>query len=327
MNRFFTGWRKFVVLLLAGTSCIAVAQPQAFPDRPISIIVPFGPGGGTDLLSRTIATKLGEMNGWTLALDFKPGAGGAVGMAEAAKAPRTGYVMVMGATDNLSIAPWLQKSLSYDALKDVTPVAKVAESPIIFVTSESSPYKTLADVVQAARASPGKLTLGTAGTGSVSHLALVAFGNRANVSITHVPYKGAGPILADLLGGHIQFAGMAIPSALALIKAGKVRALGVTSAARSSILPDVPTIAEQGYQGFKISVWYGLLVPTGVPAPIINRLNRDVNTVLEMPSVREVIQSQGAETDIGSPAAFAAMIQSEYVKWRDIVRASGLNPE
>jgi tripartite-type tricarboxylate transporter receptor subunit TctC len=120
---------------------------------------------------------------------------------------------------------------------------------------------------------------------------------------------------------------MAIPSALALIKAGKVRALGVTSAARSSILPDVPTIAEQGYQGFKISVWYGLLVPTGVPAPIINRLNRDVNTVLEMPSVREVIQSQGAETDIGSPAAFAAMIQSEYVKLRDIVRASGLNPE
>jgi len=310
------------VLLGTGMLATGAAQAQTYPDRPIRLIIPFTPGGGTDNLSRLVGNKLAEKNKWTIVMENKAGASGTIGILDAAKAAPTGYDLVMGQADNLAVAPLLNKAVAYDPVKDLQPVAHVADVPIILLTATSKPYKTLADVINAAKASPGTITFASAGAGTVSHLVGELLGTTATVDIRHVPYKGSAPALADLLGGHVDLMTSSVSSAVAQIKAGKARGLAVSSARRSSILPDVPTVAESGYPGFDVATWYGLYAPAGVPKPIVTLLNAEVNKVL--PELREAINGQGGELRILTPEAFGDLLKTDIEKWREVIKVGDI---
>ena len=237
--------KLFSFLLIACALMAAQAQPQApYPAKPIRMIVPFPPGGGTDILSRLVANKLTEVSKWTVIPDNRGGAGGTIGIAEAARAAPTGYEMVMGQKDNMVVAPWLYKNLSYDPIKDLVAVAHVAYTPVVIVTSVNSRFKTLADVVAAAKAAPDHITYGSPGNGTTIHLAGEIFNTAAHIKLRHIPYKGSNPAMMDVLAGNVDLMVSSLPSAIGQIKAGKLRALAVTSARRSTSLPDVPTVAE-----------------------------------------------------------------------------------
>jgi tripartite-type tricarboxylate transporter receptor subunit TctC len=286
-----------IVAALLATS----AQAQAYPAKPIRMITPFPPGGGTDYLARTVANKLTEFSKWTVVVDNRAGAGGTIGIAEAAKASALGYDVVMGQLDNLAVAPLLYKNLPYDVQRDLQPVALVADSPIILLTASSSPYQSLADVVAAAKAVPDSITFATAGSGTVSHLVAELFGLTAGIKMRHIPYKGSTPALIDVMGGQVGLLSSSIPSALAQVKSGKLRPLAVSSARRSPSLPDVPTIAESGYKDFNVGVWYGVFAPAGTPKPIVTALNAEINKVLMQPDVQQSIRSQGGDVNPTTP--------------------------
>ena len=310
--------------ILLGTAVLATgaAQAQSYPERPIRLIIPFTPGGGTDNLSRLVGNKLAEKNQWTIVMENKAGASGTIGIAEAVKAQPTGYEIVMGQADNLAVTPLLNKAVTYDPVKDLQPIAHVADVPIILLTSTAKPYKTLADVITAAKAAPGTITFASAGAGTVSHLMGELFGSTAKIDIRHIPYKGSAPALADLLGGHVDLMTSSVSSAVGQIKAGKARGLAVSTAKRSSVLPDVPTVAESGYPGFDVATWYGLFAPAGVPQPIITSLNAEVNKVL--PELREAINGQGGELRIMAPEAFGDLLKADIDKWRGVIKAGNI---
>ena len=247
----------FACVLAAASFSQAHAQaatPAAsYPDQPITVIVPFTPGGGTDFLARAVSGKISELNRWNVVVENKAGAGGVIGIADAIRAEPNGYRIVMGQLDNLVAAPVLYYRITYDVTRDLMPVAFVGSSPVIFVTSVDSPYKTLADVVKAAQAKPGEVTYGLAGTGTTPHLIAEFFAGVAKIDLQHIPYKGSAPALADVLGGQIALLSSSVPSAMGQVKAGKLRALAVTSAERSPSLPDVPTVAESGFPGFDLA--------------------------------------------------------------------------
>lgn len=320
---------KPALLALLGFAAIFAAQAQSpagsYPDKPIRFIVPFPPGGGTDILARLVATELGAKQGWTIVADNKAGAGGTIGISEAVKAAPTGYDLVMGQKDNLIIGPWLYKGLPWDPTRDLIAVAHVAYTPVIIATSANSKFKTLQDVIAAARKDPGKISYGSPGNGTSIHLAAELFQKAANIKLTHVPYKGSSPALMDALAGNVDLLVSSVPSAMAQIKAGKLLPLAVTSAKRSSSLPDVPTVAEAGgYKGFDVSTWYGLFAPAGTPAPVVDKLNAAANQLLADPATRAAIHAQGAEPEAKSTAAFAAQVKTEYPQWKAIVEAAGV---
>lgn len=318
------------LICIAATLCApfgALAQSAPYPARPIRLIVPFPPGGGTDILSRLIANKLTEVNQWTVVPDNKAGAGGTIGIGEAVKAAPTGYDMVMGQKDNLVVGPWLYGNLPWDPTKDLVAVAHVAYTPVVIATAANSRFKTLADVVNAARAAPDTITYGSPGNGTTIHLAGNLFEKAANINIRHIPYKGSNPALMDALSGNVDLLVSSVPSAIAQLKAGKLRALAVTSAARSSSLPDVPTVAESGYKDFDVSTWYGLFMPAGTPAAIVATMNSKVNELLATPEMKAAIQVQGAEPQAMKPEAFANLLKADYAKWKGIVQASGAKIE
>ena len=312
---------KFLLALLVALAAPAAAQN--YPAKPIRLIVPFPPGGGTDLFSRAIAAKLTETLHWTIVVDNKPGAGGNLGVDAAAKSPPDGYTMVMGQTSDLAVNPTLYRKLPYDPLKDLEPVVLVASAPIIIVTAESSPYRSLADIVAAARQKPARLTLATPGNGTVAHLTGVMLQRAAGIELVHVPYKGAAQALPDLMGGQVDLYSSSVSSVIGQIKGGKVRAIAVASAKRSPALPDVPTVAESGYPGFDADSWYGLLMPAGTPAAIVQRVNAEVNKLLALPELRERIGAEGGEALGGTSARFAALLKADLAKWGDAVRQSG----
>ncbi len=305
----------------------APAAAGAYPSKPIRLIVPFPPGGGTDILSRLVSAKLTEVNKWTVVADNKPGAGGTIGITEAVKAAPTGYDIVMGQKDNLVIGPWLYKSLPWDPTKDLTAVAHVAWTPVVIATSATSRFKTLADVVAAAKDKPGTITYGSPGNGTSIHLAGHLFEQAAGIKLSHVPYKGSNPALMDALAGNVDLLVSSLPSAMGQIKSGKLRPLAVTSAKRSSSAPDVPTVAESGFKGFDVSTWYGLLAPAGTPAAVVQTLNTEVNKLLAQPDVQAAIQAQGAEAQAMTPAEFSTLLKTEYTQWKGIVEASGAKIE
>lgn len=309
---------------LAGT---AQAQTAAYPSKAIRLIVPFPPGGGTDILSRLIANKLTEVDHWTVVPDNKAGAGGTLGIGEAVKAAPTGYDMVMGQKDNLVVGPWLYGNLPWDPTKDLVAVAHVAYTPVVIATAANSRFKTLADVVKAARSAPDTITYGSPGNGTTIHLAGHLFEKAANINIRHIPYKGSSPALMDALSGNVDLVVSSVPSAMAQLKSGKLRALAVTSAARSSSLPDVPTVAESGYKDFDVATWYGLFMPAGTPAAVVNTMNAKVNELLANPEVKAAIQAQGAEPEAMKPEAFSTLLKTDYAKWKGIVQASGAKIE
>ena len=312
---------------LAALMGTAHAQPAAYPAKPIRLIVPFPPGGGTDILSRLVANKLTEVSHWTVVPDNRGGAGGTIGIAEAARAAPTGYDMVMGQKDNMVVAPWLYKNLSYDPTKDLVAVAHVAYTPVIIVTNANSRFKTLADVVNVARAEPDGLTYGSPGNGTTIHLAGEIFKTAANIKMRHIPYKGSNAALMDVLAGNVDLLMSSLPSAIAQIKSGKLRPLAVTSAKRSTSLPDVPTVAELGYKDFAVSTWYGIFMPAATPKDIVATVNAEVNKLLATPDMQAQIHAQGAELQNMTPDQFGTLLKTDYAKWKGIVQASGATVE
>ena len=313
------------VIASTGLSFSAAAQDLAkdYPNKPVRMIVPFPPGGGTDILSRVIASKLTEVSKWSVVPDNRAGAGGTIGITEAVKSAPTGYDMVMGQKDNVVLGPYLYKSLPWNPTRDLTPVAHVAYTPIVIATAANSPYKTLADVVAAAKKNPSKITYGSPGNGTSIHLAGVMLEKAAGIQLTHVPYKGSNPAMMDALSGNVDLLVSSVPSAIGQIKAGKMRAIAVTSAARSTSLPETPTLAESGLKGFNVSTWYGIFMPRNTPTPIVNKVNAEVNKLLAMPEVKEAIMTQGAEPKAMSVQAFEQFFQTDFKANKAIVEASG----
>lgn len=317
--------KKIFTLLMA--LCAAVATPThaepTWPEKPIRLIVPFPPGGGTDILSRLVGNELSQSTKWTLVPDNRPGAGGTIGIAEAVRAAPTGYEIVMGQKDNLVVGPWLYKSVSYEPTRDLVAIAHVAYTPVVIVTRTDSRFKTMKDVIAAARQAPDTITYGSPGNGTTIHLAAEILGKAADIKLRHVPYKGSNAAMMDALSGNVDLLVASVPSALAQIKAGKLRALAVTSAKRSSSLRDVPTVAEIGYKQVDVSTWYGLFAPAKTPQAIVTRINSEVNKLLASPAVIKAIQEQGAEPKAMKPEQFAALVKTEYQQWKDIVQQSG----
>ena len=305
----------------------APAPAAAYPAKPIRLIVPFPPGGGTDILSRLVATKLTESAKWTVVADNRAGAGGTIGIGEAVKAAPTGYDLVMGQKDNLVIGPWLYKNLPWDPTKDLTAVAHVAYTPVVIATSANSKFKTLADVVAAAKAAPGTITYGSPGNGTSIHLAGDLFEKAAGIKLSHIPYKGSNPALMDALSGNVDLLMSSVPSAMAQIKSGKLRPLAVTSAKRSSSMPEVPTVSESGFKDFDVSTWYGVFAPAGTPATVVNVVNAEINKLLATPEMKAAIHAQGAEPEAMSAAQFNTLLKADYAKWKGIVEASGAKIE
>ena len=305
----------------------SLPQPNAYPAKPIRMIVPFPPGGGTDILSRLVANKLTEVSKWTVIPDNRAGAGGTIGIAEAARALPTGYDMVMGQKDNLVVAPWLYKGLTYDPTKDLVAVAHVAYTPVVIVTGVNSRFKSLADVVTAAKAAPDQITYGSPGNGTTIHLAGEILSTAAGIKLRHIPYKGSNPALMDVLAGNVDLMVSSVPSAIGQLKAGKLRALAVTSARRSTSLPDVPTVAEIGFKDVDVSTWYGLFMPAGTPKEIVATVNAEVNKLLSTPDMKAAVHAQGAELQSMTPEQFSALLKTDYAKWKDIVKASGATIE
>ena len=317
-------FRKIISAALLTFALVGLAQAQAgnYPSKPIRMIVPFPPAGGTDIMARLVTNKLTEQHKWNFVIENKPGAGGTIGITEAVKAAPSGYEMVMGQKDNLVIGPWLYKNLPWDPTRDLVPVAHVAYTPVLIATSVDSKFKTLKDVVDAARKAPGAINYGSPGYGTSIHLAAELFAKAAGIEIMHVAYKGSSPALLDAISGNVELLVSSVPSAIGQIKGGKLRPLAVTSAKRISLLPDVPAVAEFGYKDFDVTTWYGLLAPVGTPANVVTLFNTEVNKLLANPEMQAAIKAQGAEPLAMSSEQFGKLIKTEYVQWKDIVAAS-----
>ena len=312
--------RAIVALLMSLVSASVFAQ--SYPDRPVKMIVPFAPGGATDIIARTVAQKLADRMGQPVVIENKPGAGTTVGNAEVAKAKPDGYTLLFAPTPFV-ISQAVYPTLPYDPKKDFAPVSLLATSPFILVVNAGVPSRSIAELVSAAKAKPGTITFCSAGNGTVPHLAGELFRMRAGVDIVHVPYKGGGPAITDLVGGQVNMM-FATPIEVAQhVQSGKLRVLGATSLKRLPAFPDVPTLAESGYPGFEVASFFGVLAPFGTPAPIMDKLAADLAWVMEQPEVREKFASQSAAANVQGPAAFAKFLDAERDKWTDIVKKSG----
>lgn len=315
---------RFLVAACALAATLPGPARADYPDQPIRLIVPFTPGGGTDFLSRTVATKLGESEQWTVVAENRPGAGGTIGISAAARANPDGYEIVMGQVDNLAVAPSMYRKLSYDPLKDFAPIGVVGEAPLVIVARKDGPYQSLKALLDAAQGKPEAINYGSPGAGTITHLAAELLQQQAGIKLVHVPYKGSGPAMADLLGGQVPVIFTSIPSAAPQIKAGNAIPLAVTSAKRSPAMPDVPTVAELGYPDFDVRVWYGLLAPAKTPASVITTLNGALNKVLATSSMQEALAAQGAQAMPTTPDAFKATIEKDYKKWKPVIENANL---
>lgn len=299
------------------------AHAQAYPSQPIKMIVPFTAGGTTDILARTIGQKLSEAWRQPVIVENRPGAGGNIGADAVAKAKPDGYTILMGTIGTQSINSSLYSKMPYDAANDFAPVTLVAVVPNVLVVHPSVNAKTVGELVALAKAKPGELNFASSSTGGSPHLSGEMFKQMTGANIVHVPYKGSAPALTDLLGGQVSLMFDNLPSALPHVKAGKLRALGVTSARRSPAAPDIPTIADSGVAGYEVDSWFGILVPAGTPKEIVNKLNVEVVRILNIPEVRQRLMEQGAEPVGGTPEQFAEHIRKETAKWARVVKASG----
>jgi tripartite-type tricarboxylate transporter receptor subunit TctC len=319
--------RRFLFAAAALLSSASLAHAQNYPSRPITLIIPFAPGGSTSIVGRGVADKMGELLGEKVVVDNRPGAGGTVGTKAVAKSEPDGYTLLLGYTGTLAIGPSLYKNPGYDPRKDFAPIGMIGNAPNSLVVHPSFPAKTVAELIAYAKVNPGKVNFGSAGAGTASHITGEYFARSAGITLVHIPYKGTGPVLTDLLGGHIPMAFAPVPASHSNVAAGKLRALAVTSATRSGLMPEVPTIAESGLAGFDASLYYGLVAPAGTPKPIIDKLNKALRDTLASDEVKRQLGNDGTDITPGTPEDYAALIDKDEKKWAGLVKASGVEQE
>jgi tripartite-type tricarboxylate transporter receptor subunit TctC len=315
------------VLTAAALACTGTAFAQSFPEKPIRFVVGFTPGGPSDILARALGQKLAERWNQQVVVENRPGAGGNVAAEAVARSAPDGYTWLLGNNSILATNQTLYRSLPYDPVKDFAPVSLVAMQPNILVVNPQLPVNSVTDLISYARKYPGKLNYASSGSGAAAHLAGELFKTMAGVDLVHVPYKGAQPALTDVIAGQVQVMFATSASVIPFVKAGKLRALAVTSARRSPSVPDLPTVSEAGVAGFEAITWHGVVVPSATPAPLVERLNRDIVAVLGAPDLRERLAALGAEVLAGTPREFADYIAAEIPKWAKVVRDSGAKIE
>src|SRR3954470_438551 len=324
MKRVF--FAAVAVAALAGVTA-APAFAQDYPNRPITLVVPFAPGGSTSIVARIVADKLSEALVQQIVVENRPGAGGTVGTRGVAKSPPDGYTLLLGYTGTLAIGPTLYPNAGYDPRKDFAPIGMIGNAPNSLVVHPSTPAKSVAELVAYAKANPRKVSYGSAGVGTVSHVSGEYFGTSAGIDLVHVPYRGTGPALTDLIGGHIPMAFAPIPATHGPMSSGQLRGLAVTSSKRTSLVPDLPTIAESGIPDFEASLFYGLVAPAGTPRPIIDKLNAVLRTALASDEVRKRLLTDGADPTPGTPEVYADLIDKDEKRWSAVVKTSGAKGE
>ena len=311
-------------------TALAAALPlpaRAQTGRPLRLIVPFTPGGSTDILARAIAPRLAAALGVTVVVDNKPGAGGSLGAGEAAKAEPDGHTLLMGHIGTLAVNPAIYPKLTYDPLKSFVPVAWVARVPNVLVVPAASPSRSFKDFVERARANPGRLSYSSGGNGSAAHITFEYLKLRARLFMLHIPYKGTAPSVTDLIAGQVDATFTGAPAVLPHVRSGRLRALAVSSPLRLPALPDVPTVAEGGYPGFEADQWYGVVAPAGTPAAVVARLNAEINKALALPEVAQQLSVEGALPTPGTPQAFGELIRREIPRWAEVVKAGNVKPD
>jgi tripartite-type tricarboxylate transporter receptor subunit TctC len=312
--------------LLAGAAGLARAAAE-WPAKPVRLIVPFPPGGSTDILGRAIAQKLQEALGQPFVVENKPGAGGSIGATEAARAVPDGYTLLMGHIGTLAINPSLYRNLAYDPLTSFTPVALVARVPNVLVVNPAVPARTVQELVALARAKPGSLRYASGGNGSAAHIAMEYFKLRTQTDIQHIPYRGTAPAVTDVMGGQVEIIMTGVPAVLQQVKAGRLRGLAVSGLKPVDSMPDLPTIAASGVPDFEAIQWYGLVAPARTPAAVIALVNAEVGRALQTPELKARLDAEGAEAAPTTPAAFGAMIESEIARWKPVIEQAGMKPE
>jgi tripartite-type tricarboxylate transporter receptor subunit TctC len=312
-----------LVAALAWAAAPVSALAQSYPDKPIRILIPFPPGGGTDFVSRMVGTKLAELTGWQVVLENRPGAGGNLAIEAASKAPADGYTLVMGQTDNMMLGPWLYPSLTYDSVKSFAPVVQVSVTPAAIGSAANSSIKTPMDMIAKGKTAEG-LRWATAGAGTLGHLVGEDFKTRANINLLQVPYKGAAPAMTDVMGGQVDVYIGSLASLLPHVKSGKLNAVAVTTAKRASQAPDTMTMQEGGVKDMDASIWVGLFAPAGTPPAVIERLNQEVNRVLKTAETAQKIEAGGVSVVGGSSKDFAEFVKKDYANWGRIVKESGI---
>jgi tripartite-type tricarboxylate transporter receptor subunit TctC len=312
--------------MCAALTAIHASAADTYPSRPLRLIVPFPPGGGNDIVARLVATRLGEGLGQQIVIDNRGGAGGTIGTDMTAKAAPDGYTVLV---NNISLAVnhTLFQKLPYDTLADLAPVSLIGRQPNVVVVHPALSARNVRELVTLARSRPGQLNYGSGGNGTASHLATEMFKLMTKIDLVHVPYKGLGPALTDLVGGRLELIVSTLASAMPQVKGGKLRPLAVTTARRSSFFPEVPTMDEAGVKGYEFSTWYGLLVPAGTPKAVVDRLNAETKKVVSSSAAREQFVAQGLEPAASTPQEFGAYLRSEVAKWGKVIKASGATPE
>jgi tripartite-type tricarboxylate transporter receptor subunit TctC len=311
--------------LMAGAAHFAAAQE--YPVKSVRLVIPFAPGGSNDILGRLMAARLGETLGQQVVPDNRPGAGGSIGAELAAKAAPDGYTLLIGHIGTLAVNPTLYRKLGYNPVTDFQPISLIAKVPNIMVVHPSLPVKNVKDLIALAKAKPGALVYGSGGSGGAGHLATEYFKLMAKVDLVHVPYKGTGPALIDLLAGQTQLVFAGVPGIATHVRAGKLRALGVSTASRLAVFPELPTIAEAGVPGYEATQWYGILAPAGTPRVVVEKLNREIVSGLKSKQLHERLVADGSEPFSSTPDEFASFIKAEIARWAPVIKTAGIRAE
>ena len=319
--------KRTLMLLVALVSFATTGALAEYPDKPVKIIVPYPPAGTTDILARLIAARLTDKLKQPFVVENRPGAGGAIGSQAVAKSPADGYTLVMATVNSHGINSALYKNLPYDAVKDFAPITIVGSTPNVLMVNPAVPAKNLAELLALAKARPGSLNFGSTSQGGSPHMSGELLKSMANVDITHIPYKGAGPMLIDLIGGQVQIGFDNLPSSIGHIRSGKLRAIAVTTLKRFPGAPEIQTMAESGLPGYEVSAWFGLLAPAGTPKPVIDALYKNIADILRQPEVAKQLFDLGAEPGGNTPEAYARQIAADVEKWKKVVAATGVKAE
>jgi len=316
-------WLSAALVCLSGVSIAGLAHAQSWPTKPIKLIVPYPPGGGTDVIARIVQEPLAKELGQQVIIDNRGGAGGSIGSALAAQSPSDGYTVLFTLSSH-TINPAIYTKLPFDTEKDFSSVVTVASLPQILVANPNFPAKTVKEVIEMAKAKPGSISYASVGNGSPGHLAGAMMATDAGVDMTHIPYRGGGPAVTDVIAGQVPLLWVSIPAAAQFVKAGKLRALAVSTVKRSAVFPDVPTMVESGFKGFEVDSWYAMFVPAKTPQTIIDRLNKATVNVLAQPEVKEKLLGQGAEAMGDTPAQLSGVVKKEIAKWKQVVKSANI---